>query len=92
MTTSPTYVHDPNANLPYRWDWSEWLEDADVISAHTVVVPTGLTLGTHDHTDTTVTAWISGWTAGTTYTVTCRITTVAGLIDDRSIRLRVAER
>lgn len=94
MTTAtmPTYRHDPNANLPYRWDWSSWLEDGDTIDSHTMIVPVGLTLGTHENTTTAVTAWLSGGTAGAAYTVTCRVETDDGLIDDRSIRLRVTER
>lgn len=90
--TMPMYRHDPNANLPYEWDWSSWLEGADTIVSHVITVPAGLTLGSHANTTTTVTAWISGGTAGKMYTVACRVTTDDGLVDERSIRLRCKER
>jgi methylglyoxal synthase len=88
-----TYDHDPNANLDYRWDWSEWLAEAgDTITNHTVTVTGTVALGTHSHTATTVTAWLSGGTAGENARVTARITTAQGRIDDRTIVLAVRHR
>lgn len=85
------FIKDPDALLPYLWDWSEWLA-GDTITTHTVTATTGLTVSAHSQTDTAVTAWLDGGTAGQSYTVTCHIVTAAGLEDDRSIELTVAQR
>jgi hypothetical protein len=92
--SAPIYPHDPQAELPYRWDWTKWLakNDNDTIVEHTIFPPTGITLDSHDHTDTTVTAWLSGGVAGRSYTVTCEILTAGGKRDQRSIRLDVENR
>lgn len=87
----PTFKHDPQAVLDYLWDWAAWL-NGDTISSHSVSVPTGITLASSAHTDTTVKAWLSGGTAGLDYKVTSHITTVAGRQDERTILIRAAER
>ena len=95
-------THDPNAVLDYRWDWApatngtgrtDWLEAGETITA-TTVTGTGCTVDSSSITDagTSVTAWISGGTVGAQASVTCHITTSAGREDDRTIRLRIAER
>lgn len=97
------WVKDPDAVLDWRWDWagstngtgrSDWLADGETISATTVTADDGLTVDSSTITDssTSVTAWLSGGTAGTTYSVACRITTSAGRTDERTIRIRVEER
>ncbi len=43
-------------------------------------------------TSTSVTAWISGGTAGTDAEVRCRITTSDSRTDDRTLLLKVRER
>ena len=83
---------DPNAVLDYQWDWSAWLETGETISTALVTVPTGLTLDSQVDTTTSVTAWLSGGTAGTGYAVLCHITTSAGREDDRQIIIRCRER
>ena len=98
---------DPEAKLDYAWDWSDWLDATttpnESIIAHTVTVPTGLTLDSSmvsngvntagvTITNSQVTAWISGGTVGTTYRVECLITTTAGRTDERSLWITVQER
>lgn len=85
------YIKDPNAVLDYTWDWSAWL-GADTIASKTVTVPTGITLASSSFTTTSVTAWLSGGTAGTIYTIECKIVTTGGRTDERSIMVQVAER
>lgn len=88
-----TYLRDRDSVLDWRWDWSAWLAEGETISTAVVTVPVDLTKTQPDaHDDTTVTAWLSGGTAGETYTATARITTNQGRTDDRSIRLRTQER
>lgn len=87
-----SYLKDPNAVLDYQWDWSSWLPTGDTISSATVTASSGLTVASSSYTSTAVTAWLSGGTAGTEYTVTCRITTARGRTDDRTIEITVQDR
>jgi hypothetical protein len=91
---SNSYVQDPAARLDYTWDWSKWLADAaDTISSATVTVPDGLTaVGAPVVGDTTVTQRVSGGTLNSAYRMVCQITTVGGLIDERSIYLTISDR
>jgi hypothetical protein len=93
MATFETYTatKDPNSTLDYTINWASWLT-TDTISAVAWTVETGITQTATSNTTTTATIWLSGGEAGTEYTVTCRVTTTAGRIDDRSIAIRVAQR
>lgn len=88
------YVKDPSARLDYTWDWADWLADAaDTISSATVAVPDGLTAdGAPTVGDATVTQRVSGGAVNDTYRMVCQITTVGGLVDERSIFLTVNDR
>ncbi|MGW8177393.1 MAG: phage fiber-tail adaptor protein [bacterium] len=104
MTTNPNFVKDPDAILDFKFDWkaltngtgnSDWLDALETISTHTVSVsPTGLTVDSSSITDssTSVTVWLSGGTADTTYEVTCEIVTDNSRTDQRTIRVYVRER
>lgn len=93
-----TFVHDPDAVLPYTVDWSAWLgafdAPAPTITSHQVIAEDGITVVSSSHTGTTITAVLSGGTAGKTYRVTFRAVLSAGppYQDDRSIQLVVRER
>lgn len=91
MGTSNRFTKDPDALLDYQVDWSAWLVDGDTIASSTWEVQSGLTLETDASSTTTATAWLSGGTAGATYRVTNRITTAAGLTDDRTLFIQVDE-
>lgn len=88
---------DPNAILDYEWDWSAWLAAhtpadtivaADVlVSGCTLVTPAQITSGGQR-----VRAWLSGGTVGAPASATCRITTSAGRVDDRTLYLTIKER
>jgi hypothetical protein len=83
---------DPSDILDYLWDWSDWLETGETLTTVTWDVPTGLTQDDDDIGTTTATAWLSGGTAGETYTVGCLVTTSMGRTCERSCRILVAER
>jgi NADPH-dependent curcumin reductase CurA len=87
------YTKDPAELLDYSWDWSAWLAEVnDVIGSATVVANDGLTaVGEPTVTDTVVTQRISGGALGTSCTIVCQITTVSGLIGERTIYLTIAE-
>jgi hypothetical protein len=93
MATFETYTatKDPNSTLDYTINWSSWLT-TDTISTVGWTIETGITQTATSNTTTTATIWLSGGEAGTEYTVTCRVTTTAGRIDERSIAIRVAQR
>ena len=85
------YTKDPQATLNYGWDWSAWL-GTDTIASAVVTTPVGLTAAGQVNTATKVTVVLSGGTVGQSYTVACRITTVAGYIDERSLLIRVRDK
>jgi hypothetical protein len=104
MATNATRrLKDPDAVLDFRWDWapltnergrSDWLASGETITAREIVAETGITVDTSSNTDTgtSVTVWLSGGTAGNDYDVTCRVTTSAGRVDDRTLVILCRER
>ena len=90
-----TFDKDPDAVLDYQWDWELWLQPTEVITNATITVPDGIVLDSSSHDDTTVTAWLSGGTAGIGYMINCHIETLDGAEvreDDRSIYIVCRER
>lgn len=83
---------DPEAVLDYEVDWTSWLAVGETITARTVTVPAGITKNSDSEAGGVVTVWLSGGTAGTSYTIECLITTSAGRTDERSFTVKVAER
>ncbi len=88
----PSKLKDAAARLDYVWDWSAWVTGGETITAVTWVVPSGITQDTATFTDTTATIWLTGGALNATYLVTCRITTSAGRVDDRSMNIKVVAR
>ena len=85
---------DPADVLDYGLEWSEQLaltSPADTISSATWTVPAGLTAGAQSVVSGVATSFLSGGTAGTDYTVTCRIVTAGGRTLERSVKLLVKE-
>lgn len=84
---------DPDSDLDYVFNWSDWL-GADTIASCTVTAAAGLTAHDKSNTTTAVTIWLSGGTAGTSYTVTCEIVTANAIprTVQRSVTIYVAER
>jgi hypothetical protein len=83
---------DPHATLDYTVDWSDWLAAGETLASVTWTVPAGLTQADAAQTATQAQIWLTGGTAGASYTVACRVTTSAGRIDERSMLIAVAER
>jgi hypothetical protein len=92
-------VKDPEAQLIYTFDWSEWLPVGDAISAveYTLQVrandPSPLvreSQGVQSGTKTYVE--ISGGGVGKIYTVTAEVTTEDGSVDRRNFRIKVENR
>lgn len=92
---SPYLKHfdkDPQAVLDYTFDWTTWLNGDVIAGVPVVTVQTGLMLNSQTNSTTRVTVWLSGGTAGTSYTVACRIMTAAGRTDERTVLVRVLDR
>lgn len=87
-----TWDKDPQANLDWAFDWTNWLTSGDTISSAIVTVDSGLVGASQSNSDTKVTIWLSSGTPGQTYKVACRITTAQGRIDERTIGIRVTDR
>lgn len=99
----PQFVKDPDAVLDYKFDWkastnstgdSDWLASGETIASHTIDADSGITVDSSSQTDTntSVTVWLSGGTAGTTYAVRCEIVTSGSRTDERTMRILVEER
>ena len=86
------YTKDPDAVLDFAVDWSEWIEGQDTIVTSVWESPDGLTTADPDLDGAKATIWLSGGVANMTYRVVNRVTTSAGRVDDRTLRVRVAER
>lgn len=98
----PWIEKDADAVLDYHLPC--WIEN-DTIATVTWTVQSGLTKasqsvnsgtvvidGTSYAANTVATVWLSGGTAGTEYTVACRITTTGGRTDERTFRVKVTQR
>ena len=86
---------DPQAYLDYSLDWgAEWLDTGDTVTASvwSVTPVNGLLIGDQPFTAEVTTVWLSGGTAGESYTVTNHITTAEGREDERSLLIEVTER
>lgn len=86
-------IKDPQAVLDYIFDWSAWLA-GDTILTQTLTADDGITIDSSvvGGENTTVTTWVRGGTAGKSYRVTSRVTTVGGRTDERSIVILVRDR
>ncbi|PQM45213.1 hypothetical protein C1Y40_04639 [Mycobacterium talmoniae] len=88
------FVKDPSATLDYTVDWSAWMPSGDTIKTAAWTATTGLTVASSpaaSTTATTATTFVSGGTAGQSYTLTCEITTTAGRTDSRSMTIAVQD-
>jgi hypothetical protein len=88
------FSKDPNAVLDYEIDWTDWLTGGETISTATWTVSSGITKDSESNSTTKAKVWLSGGTAGTTYTATNRITTnsTPARTDERTIEIRVEQR
>lgn len=93
MAATPIAVStkDPNETLDYTINWAPLL-DIDTITALAWTVPVGITdVGEVNSTKTT-TIWLAGGSTGSSYPVTCRITTQGGRILERSFQINVVDK
>ena len=92
-TKIQTFRKDPNAVLDYVLDWGEnYLATGETISSVVWTVATGITEGVTSKTDTTTTIWLSGGTAGESYSIACKIVTSQSRTDERTFTVQVENR
>lgn len=91
MSYLATFTKDPDAKLPYTFNWADWLGD-DTITSSTWSVPVGINKDSDTKTPLTTTVRLSGGTIGQTYEVTNHIVTAGGSEDDRTLLIRVEAR
>lgn len=71
---------DPDSTVDYTFDWSTWLPTGDTISDHTITPQSGITVDSSEaiNSSTMIQVWLSGGTAGNTYSINCEVTTADG--------------
>jgi hypothetical protein len=83
---------DPESVLDWRFDWTEWLADGEAIEDSVMTVSAGIVLESSSYSPTSTTAWLSGGSVGSTYSLANRVTTSAGRTDERTVTIRVTNR
>jgi hypothetical protein len=90
------YRKPASDKLDYVMEWVKWLDGDTIVDSDWAVSPSGLTISSlpaHSilpslaHTK----VWLEGGSTGTSYTVKNTITTAAGRIRTRAIRVLVQE-
>lgn len=90
---------DPEAQLFYTFDWSEWLTGDDTIDSAefdvsarindpdpVTIESSGITAGTKTYVE------LAGGVVNKTYVVSTKVTTTTGLVDRRSFRVKIENR
>lgn len=96
----PWIEKDPAAVLDYTIDWNAasalggpWLATGETLSGAALwTVPSDITKSGQIDGASASTIWLSGGSAGSSYTITCKIATSAGRTDERSFLLVVKHR
>lgn len=84
---------DPDATLDYEINWSTWLADGETITAQAVTCEDDdITISSVTQSGGVVRFRVAGGTAGSSYLVTCQITTSAGQTDHRTLQIPVRDR
>lgn len=81
------FLKDPGEKLDYPITWSDYLTEGETISSSAWSLPSGITQDSVSSTTTSATIWLTGGTHGEEYLVTNQITTSAGRIAERSIKI-----
>jgi hypothetical protein len=83
----------PYADLSYTVNWSAWLQGADTLDTVTWEVPSGLTKVSDTISGgNKAVVRLTGGTAGSEYDVVCKVTTVGGLKDQRTLHFVIVAR
>jgi hypothetical protein len=86
------FLKDPDATLDYSFDWATWLGTDQITASVWSVDINDAVVGATSFTNTTTMAFVSGGLPGQRVTLSNRITTLGGRIDERSMTLKIRER
>jgi hypothetical protein len=86
-----TFGKDPIAVSDFTVDWWQWLGD-DTIATVVWTLPVGIANAGTTSSSSTTTIWLSGGTAGSSYSVFVTITTAGGRTEKRTIKINVIEK
>lgn len=97
-----SFIKSADETLDYLVDFAsltngrgdtDWLQSGETISSAVVTVASGITKDSDSVTDTntSVTVWLSGGTAGNSYRVDVAATTTAARIVERSFQVKVTD-
>jgi hypothetical protein len=91
-----SFIKDPDDKRDYAVDWSTWLtNEGDTAASVQWITPAGIVRENNPAPSLTggkATAWWSGGTDGVDYPITCRLTTTAGRVIDRTLTIKVRSR
>jgi len=87
---------DPQANKDYALDWTKLLIDGETIDTSDWVVDpidalAPLEIGLTSIIGGVCAVWLSGGTEGSTYSVKNTIETSRGLIDERTVKIKIKQ-
>ena len=82
---------DPNSDLDYIVDWTDWLQ-GDTIASSSWVVPDDVTTTGNSFNDNVTTIWLSAGIDATNYTLVNTIHTASGRIAERNVQLKVKDK
>lgn len=92
MTILGKFTKQPIDVIDYDIDYRDWLADrADSISSHTVEAEGDLVIDTSLEISGVIKIFVAGGTDGTTYKVTCTVTTLGGRVKQAEITVAVKE-
>lgn len=88
------YIKDPDSIVDYSMDWSGYLRDGETVQSFQFIVDPiesgGLSVqGGGSLMGAVTTASVAGGLVGHVYTLTCRAVLNTGIVDDRSLSVRV---
>ena len=84
-----TYPKDPDATERYGVDWADRLDTATISSVAWSATPSGLTLSGATADTTSASTLVAGGVLGSSYLLTCRVTTSDSQVLDYTLTLIV---
>ena len=95
MSAMPFATKDPQAQLDFGFNWSQWVATGDEINSASWELAgndNALTLSNQVLSGNESTVRATGGTVGATYRLVNTVTTSSGLTDQRTITLRIINR
>ena len=93
MQPDDTFLMDPNADLPFDRDFTEWLDGENLVTVSWAIANPAL-LSKHDESNTPTVArvWLQGTGTEGITTVTCEFESDIGRLDHRTWKIELRHR